>query len=119
MTKFVHPGNDEEAIYDCFGVSNHMGSVSGGHYTAYCAHERSLCTDGQKSSDWNCYNDRSVVTTTPGSVVTSSAYVLFYRRQSKSEADPDRLVQQCKYDFLTSACASFFWPALEAHTFRF
>ena len=96
MTKFVHAGNDQEAIYDCFGVSNHFGSVSGGHYTAYCAHERSVCLDGQKSGAWNCYNDRQVAATTHGAVVTSSAYVLFYRRRSKSEADPMNLVQQCK-----------------------
>jgi ubiquitin C-terminal hydrolase len=26
----------EKVIYDLIGVSNHMGSTGGGHYTAYC-----------------------------------------------------------------------------------
>ena len=25
-----------ELIYDCFGISNHFGSVGFGHYTAFC-----------------------------------------------------------------------------------
>lgn len=106
MTKFVHAGNDVEAVYDCFGVSNHFGSVSGGHYTAYCAHERSVCFDGQKTCDWNCYNDRSVSSTSPSAVITPSAYVLFYRRRSKSESDPDNLVQLCKYDLFSPSVLS-------------
>jgi ubiquitin C-terminal hydrolase len=28
--------NENKAIYDLIGVSNHMGSTGGGHYTAYC-----------------------------------------------------------------------------------
>ena len=27
--------NSENLIYDCFGISNHFGSVGFGHYTAY------------------------------------------------------------------------------------
>lgn len=26
----------DDCIYDLFGVSQHMGSLSGGHYTAVC-----------------------------------------------------------------------------------
>ena len=28
--------NEEKLIYDLFGVSNHMGKLHGGHYTASC-----------------------------------------------------------------------------------
>jgi len=26
----------DKPVYDLIGVSNHMGSTGGGHYTAYC-----------------------------------------------------------------------------------
>ena len=26
----------EPVLYDLYGVSNHFGSLNGGHYTAYC-----------------------------------------------------------------------------------
>ena len=32
---FFNVDKDEDLIYDLFGVSNHMGSMAYGHYTAY------------------------------------------------------------------------------------
>lgn len=29
------PKNNKPLIYDCIAVSNHMGGLGGGHYTAY------------------------------------------------------------------------------------
>jgi ubiquitin carboxyl-terminal hydrolase 4/11/15 len=29
-------GEKNEYIYDLYGVSNHYGSLNGGHYTAFC-----------------------------------------------------------------------------------
>uniref|UniRef100_A0A2A4K4J0 Ubiquitin carboxyl-terminal hydrolase n=1 Tax=Heliothis virescens TaxID=7102 RepID=A0A2A4K4J0_HELVI len=56
--------------YNLYAVSNHYGSMEGGHYTAYC-----------KSSvygKWYKYDDH-VVTEIPSSEVKSSAaYILFY-----------------------------------------
>ncbi|KAJ8711987.1 hypothetical protein PYW08_008941 [Mythimna loreyi] len=56
--------------YNLYAVSNHYGSMEGGHYTAYC-----------KSSvygKWYKYDDH-VVTEIPASEVKSSAaYILFY-----------------------------------------
>ncbi|CAH2053994.1 unnamed protein product, partial [Iphiclides podalirius] len=61
------PGNP---MYNLYAVSNHYGSMEGGHYTAYC-----------KSSvygKWYKYDDH-VVTEIPASEVKSSAaYILFY-----------------------------------------
>ena len=60
-------------IYDCFAVSNHMGGVGGGHYTAY----------GQNPLDknWYSFNDSSCssVGSRGGRIVSESAYNLFYR----------------------------------------
>ena len=74
LTKEVmHRSDKEKAIYDCYAVSNHYGGLGGGHYTAYA-----MSTDGV----W-CHFDDSRVTTgsDPTEVVSSAAYVLYYRRR--------------------------------------
>ncbi|XP_068619451.1 ubiquitin carboxyl-terminal hydrolase 8 [Battus philenor] len=67
------PGNP---VYNLYAVSNHYGSMEGGHYTAYC-----------KSSvygKWYKYDDH-VVTEIPASEVKSSAaYILFYTSCARS-----------------------------------
>ncbi len=64
---------DEKPIYDCYAVSNHMGGLGGGHYTAY-----TLSDDGM----WCNYDDSHVTTDIdPEDVVDEAAYVLYYRRR--------------------------------------
>ncbi|XP_063832508.1 ubiquitin carboxyl-terminal hydrolase 8 isoform X2 [Ostrinia nubilalis] len=56
--------------YSLYAVSNHYGSMEGGHYTAYCK--------SQIYGKWYKYDDH-VVTEIPSSEVKSSAaYILFY-----------------------------------------
>ncbi|OJJ31576.1 hypothetical protein ASPWEDRAFT_32201 [Aspergillus wentii DTO 134E9] len=70
------PEEGESLIYDLFAVDNHYGGLGGGHYTAYA---KNFMT-----GEWNEYNDSSVSRNLdPQSVVTSSAYLLFYRRRSE------------------------------------
>lgn len=57
------------AIYDLYAVSNHFGGLAGGHYTAFAKHE------GQ----WFDLDDATVREIGPEAVVSSAAYVLFYR----------------------------------------
>ncbi|XP_022815335.1 ubiquitin carboxyl-terminal hydrolase 8 isoform X3 [Spodoptera litura] len=68
MRQFAHCTSSH--AYNLYAVSNHYGSMEGGHYTAYC-----------KSSvygKWYKYDDH-VVTEIPSSEVKSSAaYILFY-----------------------------------------
>ncbi|RVE52557.1 hypothetical protein evm_002676 [Chilo suppressalis] len=57
-------------LYDLYAVSNHYGSMEGGHYTAYC-----------KSSvygKWYKYDDHVVTEISAGEVKSSAAYILFY-----------------------------------------
>eukprot|EP00615_Pteridomonas_danica_P015703 CAMPEP_0114387182 /NCGR_PEP_ID=MMETSP0102-20121206/7094_1 /TAXON_ID=38822 ORGANISM="Pteridomonas danica, Strain PT" /NCGR_SAMPLE_ID=MMETSP0102 /ASSEMBLY_ACC=CAM_ASM_000212 /LENGTH=821 /DNA_ID=CAMNT_0001544209 /DNA_START=77 /DNA_END=2540 /DNA_ORIENTATION=+ len=42
------------SIYDLYGVSNHMGGLGGGHYTASCRH------DHLGQDKWFLYNDSNV-----------------------------------------------------------
>jgi hypothetical protein len=66
---------DQTGIYDLYAVSNHYGSLEGGHYTAYAKGQDGL---------WRDFDDNSVhvVDDVEGTVVGSSAYVLFYQRRS-------------------------------------
>uniref|UniRef100_A0A0E0MPQ3 Ubiquitin carboxyl-terminal hydrolase n=1 Tax=Oryza punctata TaxID=4537 RepID=A0A0E0MPQ3_ORYPU len=66
--------------YRLYAISNHYGSMGGGHYTAYVYHE------GKKG--WYDFDDRHVGPISEESIKTSAAYVLFYRR---IQGDDDRL----------------------------
>jgi len=59
--------------YDLIGVSNHIGNLNGGHYFSYV---KSL-TDG----NWYCTDDDSVTLMSEEDVVSSNAYILFYKQR--------------------------------------
>lgn len=73
----------QDCIYRCFAVSNHIGGMGGGHYTAYA---RSI-SDGQ----WYELDDSSTskIETDNGKntdkIVTSMSYVLYYTREHPIE----------------------------------
>ena len=82
---------DAYAVYDLFGVINHLGSLSGGHYTSHV--KVSPCSsDGveeasiafEESERWLHIDDDLVEPAKPEDVVTDGAYVLFYRRRRLS-----------------------------------
>ncbi|KAI5058567.1 hypothetical protein GOP47_0026737 [Adiantum capillus-veneris] len=58
------------ALYDLYAVCNHSGSLGYGHYTAQCKDADGL---------WYSFNDSLVSTSNESSVVSSSAYILFYQ----------------------------------------
>jgi ubiquitin C-terminal hydrolase len=57
--------------YNLKGYSNHMGSLSGGHYTADC-----LCIVDNKT--WYHFDDSRVLRNTNNMIDTSNAYILMY-----------------------------------------
>ncbi|KAF9891719.1 CSN-associated deubiquitinating enzyme Ubp12, partial [Aspergillus nanangensis] len=70
------PEDGKSLVYDLFAVDNHYGGLGGGHYTAYA---KNFMT-----GKWNEYNDSHVSgVRDPQSVVSSAAYLLFYRRRSE------------------------------------
>ena len=73
MGKYICGPDKENSKYDLFAVSQHFGSTGGGHYTAVCKNY-----DG----NWYSYNDSSCSKTSASNIVSSSAYVLFYRRRN-------------------------------------
>ncbi|CAF1391358.1 unnamed protein product [Rotaria sordida] len=60
-------------LYDLFAVCNHRGSMSNGHYTAYCKNPI--------TNKWFCYDDHLVSELDPSRVCTPDAYILFYKRR--------------------------------------
>ncbi|KAF9482583.1 cysteine proteinase [Pholiota conissans] len=67
---------DEPLIYDLFGVDEHIGGLGGGHYRAY-AHNH--VTD-----NWYHFDDSYVTVANPAESVNANAYLLFYRRRTRS-----------------------------------
>ena len=65
------------ADFDLFAVSNHSGTLHGGHYTASCRHP-------YKEDSWNSYNDRSVSGSSKNSVISYEAYLLFFEKRQKN-----------------------------------
>lgn len=66
-------------VYDLYAVSNHFGSLEGGHYTAFAKD-----LDGI----WRDYDDSSVsaIENVESTVVREPAYVLFYqKRETKGQ----------------------------------
>ncbi|CAF0840973.1 unnamed protein product [Rotaria sordida] len=67
----------ENAIYDLIAVSNHIGSIHGGHYTAYARQDPSM-------DEWYEFDDSYVSTIySKQKIVSKYAYLLFYIKRTK------------------------------------
>ncbi|KAF7722686.1 ubiquitin-specific protease doa4 [Apophysomyces ossiformis] len=60
--------------YDLYAVSNHYGSLSGGHYTA--------CVRTSYRGEWQYFDDTHISTCEESKVATRAAYNLFYVRST-------------------------------------
>ncbi|XP_060901977.1 ubiquitin carboxyl-terminal hydrolase 2a isoform X1 [Labrus mixtus] len=63
------------AVYNLYAVSNHSGTTTGGHYTAYCRNPT--------SGEWYTFNDSRVTPMSSSHVCSSDGYVLFYELDEK------------------------------------
>ncbi|KAI9256600.1 hypothetical protein BDA99DRAFT_516870 [Phascolomyces articulosus] len=72
--QFGDSPDDNQIIYDLYGVDNHMGGMGGGHYTAFA--------QNPESNEWFRFNDSHVSPVhNVDSVRTEAAYLLFYKRR--------------------------------------
>ncbi|KAJ5083903.1 hypothetical protein NUU61_008482 [Penicillium alfredii] len=88
------PHDDKGFVYDLIGVDCHVGSMSGGHYTAYAKNFRTgkwcsyngmylRCSSEIELNITNSRPDsRAAELNNPAVVVSPTAYLLFYRRRS-------------------------------------
>ena len=67
-------------MYSLYAVCNHLGTMTRGHYTAFCCNP----TDGQ----WYLFDDSHVQAIAEEELVTAGAYLLFYVRQSLMNLAP-------------------------------
>jgi len=80
LSAYVKGPDSDQCVYDLYAVSNHYGSLGGGHYTAY--------GKNRLNGNWYKFDDSSVSRVEESRVVTSSAYVLFYRRRDNATNGP-------------------------------
>ena len=75
LDNYINKINKENNKYDLFGVINHIGTLSYGHYTAFCKNYH--------DNNWYQYDDRIVKRIENDNlkdiIVNQNAYVLFYR----------------------------------------
>jgi len=74
LSKYVIGYDNASYVYDLYGVCNHSGSVSGGHYTSFVKNA---------NSKWYHYNDTDVTEVKiEQQIKTPKAYCFFYRKRS-------------------------------------
>lgn len=82
MNKYIiGPQKAFQNKYRLTAISEHMGTTSGGHYTA-----KAIVKGPKKSSQWYSFDDSMVRETTAKEVHNDAAYVLFYERMIDTEA---------------------------------
>ncbi|ORX76436.1 UCH-domain-containing protein [Basidiobolus meristosporus CBS 931.73] len=75
MTPYLQaPSSKAPTTYDLYSVSNHFGGMNGGHYTAQVR-------NGARNQ-WCNFDDSRVTVCEESSIVSKSAYILFYVRTS-------------------------------------
>lgn len=74
-TYMTHRNDQLSNRYMLYAISNHFGSMGGGHYTAFVNHG---------SNQWYDFDDSHVSPIGEDRIKTSAAYVLFYRRIMES-----------------------------------
>jgi ubiquitin C-terminal hydrolase len=72
LGKFIlNNDNNKKYKYNLYAISNHTGTLDGGHYTALCKND--------KLNHWFKYDDSTVKETDLESIKSaSSSYILFY-----------------------------------------
>jgi ubiquitin carboxyl-terminal hydrolase 8 len=80
LSAAVKSQGSEYPLYDLYAVSNHVGGLSGGHYTAFSLN--------RFDENWYEYNDSTSRQVDPSTLVRnqSSAYLLFYNRSEEQRS---------------------------------
>lgn len=83
LSKVVLSKAGDPAIYDLYAVSNHLGSLGGGHYTAHALN--------RFDDQWYEFNDSQFRVIPQDTVMVENnpaAYVLFYNRVTVDQSSP-------------------------------
>ena len=74
LTEYVVGYDKDSYKYDLYGICNHSGGSSGGHYTAFVKNA---------NNKWYHFNDTNCNEVGLGELKTPKAYCFFYRKQKK------------------------------------
>ncbi|KAF1885501.1 hypothetical protein Lal_00029390 [Lupinus albus] len=74
LSAYIAYGNGKSYRYMLYAISNHYGSMGGGHYTAFVHHG---------GDQWYDFDDSHVHPISKEKIKSGAAYVLFYRRVSE------------------------------------
>nr|GMD73639.1 ubiquitin carboxyl-terminal hydrolase 8 [Ipomoea batatas] len=74
----AHQDGQSSCRYMLYAISNHYGSMGGGHYTAFVR---------QGGEQWYDFDDSHVSPVNVEKIKTSAAYVLFYRRVEENHIE--------------------------------
>jgi ubiquitin carboxyl-terminal hydrolase 4/11/15 len=89
MADFIAgPQRAAEQPFRLYAVSNHMGGLGGGHYTAH-AMVQDPNEGPDENAQWYSFNDSSAGPARPGSWHSPEAYVLFYERLAQPRSRED------------------------------
>ena len=74
ISKYVSGYNNQKSKYSLYGICNHSGVLSGGHYTAYI----------KKNNKWYLCNDSNIteIHSVENNLISSKSYCLFYRKKN-------------------------------------
>lgn len=69
----VEENSNKDSIYDLCAISQHYGSLSSGHYTAFC----------KNRNEWYIFDDDRIIQVTDlNSIISRGAYILIFRKKS-------------------------------------
>jgi ubiquitin carboxyl-terminal hydrolase 8 len=76
LTKYCIGYDKHKSYFDLFGICNHVGNSNSGHYFSYCKNQ---------NNKWYEFNDNNVREIDSSKIVTSNAYVLFFRKVNSTK----------------------------------
>lgn len=88
-SRVLETEDGQQEVYDLIAVDDHMGGMGGGHYTAFAKNF--------EDAGWYKFDDSSVTPVRDTSrMITSHAYLLFYRRRSERPLGGEKLEEACR-----------------------
>ena len=87
LCPFMHPDSPHggaDPLYKLYAMVQHSGSLSGGHYVAYCLNNA--------DRNWYLFDDSRVTRVTSDRVATSEGYLLFYYKIPPPSLERDRFL---------------------------
>lgn len=88
-SRVLETEDGQQEVYDLIAVDDHLGGMGAGHYTAFAKNF--------EDSSWYKFDDSSVTSVRDTSrMITSHAYLLFYRRRSNGPLGGPKLEEACR-----------------------